>query len=50
MARYSCCGHDFGTAEAYGEHRKLIHGESKVAPPDRPGFWRRVLALLRGGR
>ncbi len=47
MASYTCCGHDFGTAEAYRDHRKQIHGEAGAPVPERRSLWRRLIALFR---
>ncbi len=47
MERYACCGHDFGTAQAYRDHRKQIHGETDVEITQQASIWQRFLALLR---
>ncbi len=47
MAEYTCCGHDFGTADAYRDHRKQIHGETDAPLPERRSLWQRVIAALR---
>lgn len=50
MAQYTCCGHDFGTAEAYREHRERIHGESAPQTPAKASVWRRLIERVRGTR
>ncbi|MBI2982582.1 MAG: hypothetical protein HYY42_00030 [Chloroflexi bacterium] len=50
MASFVCCGHDFGTAEAYRQHRERIHGEMQPQKQARPSFWQRLIARVRGGR
>lgn len=50
MASYVCCGHDFGTADAYRAHRERIHGETMPQAPARASLWRRLIERLRGGR
>ncbi len=49
MAVYSCCGHDFRTADAYRDHRTQIHGEIGAPLPERESVWQRILRLLRRG-